>query len=63
MSIEQTTLITEQEGNGFYIAQFKTTNLAIFSYYVESEKAAYLIDPTFDTEVYRDFLIKRGSKL
>ena len=27
-------LTTEQEGNGFYIAQFKTADLAIFSYYI-----------------------------
>ena len=27
---------TEQEGPGFFVAQFKTLELAIFSYYVES---------------------------
>lgn len=63
MSTIQTTITTEQEGNGFYIAQFKTAHLAIFSYYVESDKSAFIIDPTFDTRVYEDFLVKRGAKL
>ena len=63
MSTIQTTITTEQEGNGFYIAQFKTADLAIFSYYVESDKLAYIIDPTFDTKVYEDILAKRGAKL
>jgi hypothetical protein len=28
---------TEQEGDGFTIIQFKTAELAIFSYYIESK--------------------------
>jgi len=31
-------ITTEHEGNGFYIAQFKTPELAIFTYYLESNK-------------------------
>jgi hypothetical protein len=27
---------TEQTGEGFYVAQFKTADLSIFSYYIES---------------------------
>lgn len=27
-------IVTEQEGEGFYVAQFRTSELAIFSYYV-----------------------------
>ena len=57
-------LTTEQEANGVYVAQFKTADLAIFSYYVEAEdKSAYIIDPTFDTKVYKDLLVQRGSTL
>lgn len=63
MSSIQTTLTTEHEGNGFYIAQYKTSDLAIFSYYVESNKSAFIIDPTFDIQVYEDLIAKRGSKL
>lgn len=58
-----TTIVTEQEGDGFYIAQFKTSSLAIFSYYIESKNSVYLIDPTIDTKPYDDLLIKRGAKL
>lgn len=43
----KTTLFHEYEGPGFYLAQFKTPELAIFSYYLESEGQAYLIDPTY----------------
>ena len=45
-------LITEQQGDGFYIAQFKNSDLAIHSYYVESNKEALIIDPTFDISIY-----------
>lgn len=58
-----TSITTEQEGNGFYISQFKTADLAIFSYYVESQGSAYIIDPIFDTAVYREILAKRGTTL
>lgn len=56
-------ITTEQEGEGFYVAQFKTVELAIFSYYIESGKEAILIDPTFDVQVYNDLLTKRGATL
>lgn len=54
---------TEQEGKGFYVAQFKTVELAIFSYYIESAGQVILIDPTFDVTVYKDFIAKRNSVL
>lgn len=57
------TVVTEQEGKGFYIAQLKNSDLSNFSYYVESEKEAYIIDPIFDTRSYQDILIKRGATL
>lgn len=56
-------LTTEQQGDGFYIAQFKNSDLAIFSYYVESNNEAFVIDPTYDTTVYREMLDKRASTL
>lgn len=42
------TVVTEQEGPGFYLAQVKNSDLAIFSYYIESEKESVIIDPVFD---------------
>ena len=57
------TLTTKQEGDGFYIAQFKNSDLAIFSYYVESNKEVFIIDPTFDTSIYTQMLEKREATL
>jgi hydroxyacylglutathione hydrolase len=57
------TLVTEQSGEGFYIAQFKTSELAIFSFYVESNKECLLLDPVFDVRTYHEFILKRHSKL
>ena len=56
-------LVTEQTGEGFYIAQFKTSELAIYSYYIESQKESVLLDPVFDVKVYSDFITKRQSVL
>lgn len=53
-------IVTEQ---GYYVAQIKTADLAIFSYYVESNKEAILIDPTLDTTIYKEIIAKRGSTL
>jgi hydroxyacylglutathione hydrolase len=33
----KTTITTEQQGTGFYVAQFKTPELAIYTYYIESD--------------------------
>ena len=57
------TLTTEQSGEGFYVGQFKTSELAIFSYYIESQKECILIDPVFDVETYNKFMDSKGSKL
>lgn len=43
--------------------QFKTNELAIFSYYVESDGQVALIDPTFDITVYKELLNKRAATL
>ncbi len=59
----KSTIVTEQEGNGFYVAQFKTADLAIFSYYIESAAEAVLIDPTVDGTVYKELIAKRNSTL
>lgn len=45
------------------MAQFKTPELAIFSYYLESKGQAILIDPTFDVYEYQNLASKRGGKL
>jgi glyoxylase-like metal-dependent hydrolase (beta-lactamase superfamily II) len=37
--------------------------LAIFTYYVESDGEAYIVDPTYDYLAYRDFIAKRGATL
>jgi glyoxylase-like metal-dependent hydrolase (beta-lactamase superfamily II) len=57
------TLLTEQSGDGFYVAQFKTSELAIYSYYIESQKEAVLVDPVFNVQVYSDFIEKRHTVL
>ena len=57
------TLTTEQSGPGFYIAQFKTSELSIFSYYVESEKECFLIDPVIDVQTYTKLISDRHAKL
>jgi hydroxyacylglutathione hydrolase len=56
-------VVTEQTGEGFYVAQFKTTQLAIFSYYIESQHECLLIDPVFDIDLYEQFFVDRKSKL
>ena len=57
------TISTEQESNGFYVAQFKTPQLAAYTYYLESKQEAIIIDPTYDTNLYKDLLTKRNSTL
>jgi hypothetical protein len=44
------TLVGTFEGNGFHVAQFKTPELAIFSYYIESRGKTVFIDPPIDLE-------------
>ena len=45
-------IVSEEQTHDFYVAQFKTTELAIFSYYVESGKDCLLIDPPFNVKPY-----------
>lgn len=56
-------LVSEYEGAGFYVAQFKNSDLAIFSYYIESDKQVVIIDPTLDIKVYEEILAKREATL
>ncbi len=54
---------TEQTGEGFYVAQFKTADLSIFSYYIESNSQAVIIDPTIDIKIYQEIIAKRNANL
>lgn len=63
MAHSKTSLFHEYEGDGFYLAQFKTPCLAIFSYYLESKGQALLIDPTFDIYEYDALAKKREGKI
>jgi hydroxyacylglutathione hydrolase len=51
------------EGPGFYLEQLLTGCLSIYSYYVESNGEAFLIDPLNDTAKYEQILKERGAKL
>lgn len=52
----------EDKGD-YYLHQFTTGCLSQFSYYIESEKEAAIIDPVRDSEMYLDLLEKRGATL
>lgn len=60
MNITESTIISEQN---FVVQQFKTASISQYSYYIESDKSAIIIDPIRDTEIYEKFLEKRGSNL
>lgn len=51
------------EGPGFYTEQLLTGCLSVYSYYIESNGEAFLIDPLNDTGKYEQILKERGSKL
>lgn len=59
----KTELLEEFTGKGFHVYQYKTGELAIFSYLVESHGSALLIDPTVDTEAYKETLAKTKANL
>ena len=58
-----TELLEEFVGHGYRVLQFKTGDLAIFSYLIESAGEALLLDPTFDHYSYDEQLGKSGAKL
>lgn len=43
---------TQQQHDAFYIEQYFVKCLAEFSYYVESEKEAMIVDPLRDIDPY-----------
>ena len=59
----KTQLISEHQGPNFYLAQFKAADLSIFTYYLESKGESILIDPTINTNEFRELIAKRSSKL
>lgn len=59
----QTQLIENYEGPGYHVYQFKTGELAVLSYLIESAGSAAIIDPTIDTSAYRQVLQKSGAEL
>lgn len=59
----KTQLLQDFSGKGYRVFQFKTGELAIFSYLVESHGDAMLIDPTVDTDAYREVLSMADATL
>lgn len=59
----QTQLVESYSGPGYTISQFKTGELAVLSYLVESSGSALLIDPTIDISAYASHLKKTGSEV
>lgn len=51
-SYSQNILKSNYEGNGFYVEQMLVGCLAIYSYYVESNGEAIIIDPQNDISQY-----------
>ncbi len=51
------------EGNDFFIEQLKTPSLALYSYYIESDGEAAIIDPLVNSEPYLQILKNRETKL
>jgi glyoxylase-like metal-dependent hydrolase (beta-lactamase superfamily II) len=47
----------------YYLKQIFTLCLAQYSYYIESEKEAIIIDPLREPDIYDEILNERGSKL
>jgi len=51
------------EGEGFYAEQMFVGCLAIYSYYIESNGEAFIIDPQNDITKYNELLKTRNAKL
>ena len=50
-------------GDGFYVEQMLVGCLAIYSYYIESNGQAWIIDPQNDVSKYNVLLKERNTKL
>jgi hypothetical protein len=59
----QNLLKSSHSGNGFYVEQLHVGCLAIYSYYVESNGEALIIDPQNDIAKYTELLKERNTKL
>ena len=59
----KTAVLSEQQGEGFFLAQFKTVDLSILTYYIESEGQAILIDPTLDTQAFVELATQRKAEI
>lgn len=51
------------QGEGFYVEQMLVGCLAIYSYYIESNGEAIIIDPQNDISKYNELLKTRNTKL
>ena len=56
-------IVETTEQNNFFMHQFNNVNLAVFTYYIESEKEAMIIDPLRDIQPYLDILEERKATL
>ena len=54
---------TEKGTSDFYVEQIFTGCLAEYSYYLDSEGEALVIDPIYDHNIYIEMAAKRGSKI
>ena len=60
---QKTEVKAEDNGAGYHLTQFKTVDLGIFTYYIESEGQAVLVDPTFDTSPFTKYAQTRNATL
>jgi glyoxylase-like metal-dependent hydrolase (beta-lactamase superfamily II)/rhodanese-related sulfurtransferase len=61
--MEQSISFGLKSSDDYFVHQFNTACLAQFSYYIESNKEAIIIDPIRDSDIYVDMLNKRGATL
>ena len=56
-------IVETSDKGSFFMHQFNNTALAVFTYYIESEKEAIIIDPLRDIQTYMDILEERKATL
>jgi hydroxyacylglutathione hydrolase len=59
----KTQLLEQFNGKGYEVYQFKTGDLAIFSYLIVSNGSALVIDPTIETSEYQEILSKTKATI
>jgi glyoxylase-like metal-dependent hydrolase (beta-lactamase superfamily II) len=62
-SAHKNVIKSSYNGDGFYVEQMLTGCLAIYSYYIESNGEAIIIDPQNDISSYNEILAERKAKL